>query len=136
MKKPESESKDNQQVPAKEIDDYLARVPKEARAALEKLRQIIKSAAPRATETISYQIPTFRHLGGLVSYAAFKNHCSLFPMSLRVMATFREDLKEYDCAKGTINFTPEKPLSAALIRKIIKARLVENAAKQKARKSK
>ena len=111
------------------VDDYLAALPEEPRAALEKLRKAIKAAAPEATETISYQMPTFKDQGRfLVSYAAFKNHCSLFPASKAVMEALGEELKPYFSGKGTLRFTADKPIPAALVKKIVKTRIEENAA--------
>lgn len=111
------------------VDDYLAALPEAPRAALEELRKTIRAAAPEATETISYQMPAFKDQGRfLVSYAAFKNHLSLFPASYAVMKALGEDLKPYFSGKGTLRFTADKPISAALVRKIVKARLEENAA--------
>jgi uncharacterized protein YdhG (YjbR/CyaY superfamily) len=120
----------------KTIDDYLAAVPEDKRAALENLRRMIKSAAPKATETISWQMPSFRHQGLLVGFAAFKEHCSLFPMSSTVIAAHRKDLAGYATSKGTIRFTVDKPLPAALVKKLVKARIAENEAKQKTREAK
>jgi len=112
------------------VEDYLAALPEEQRAALEKLRKTIRSAAPEATETISYQMPAFKDRGRfLVSYAAFKDHCSLFPASNAVMDALGEELKPYFSGKGTLRFTADKPLPAALVKKIVKARLEENAAR-------
>jgi uncharacterized protein YdhG (YjbR/CyaY superfamily) len=111
------------------VADYLAALPEEQRAALEKLRKTIKAAAPEATETISYQMPTFKDHGRfLVSYAAFKNHCSLFPASGAVMEVLGEELKPYFSGKGTLRFTPDKPIPAVLVKKIVKTRIEENAA--------
>jgi uncharacterized protein YdhG (YjbR/CyaY superfamily) len=102
-------------------------VPVDARAALRKLRKDIRAAAPEAVETISYRMPMFKQQGGLVAFAAFKEHCSLFLMSTAVMETHREELKRYDISKGTVRFAPAKPLPAALVRKLVKARIAENA---------
>jgi uncharacterized protein YdhG (YjbR/CyaY superfamily) len=114
------------------VDDYLAALPEEPRAALEELRKTIKAAAPEATETISYQMPTFKDQGRfLVSYAAFKDHCSLFPASGAVMEALGEELKPYFSGKGTLRFTADKPIPAALVRKIVKTRIEENAASRK-----
>jgi len=113
---------------ARDIDDYLASVPEEARATLEKLRQTIKAAAPQATERISYQVPTFHYRRGLVAFAAFKDHCSFFVMSPPVMEAHRDELKPYDTVKGTIHFPPGKPLPEALVTKLVKARIAENEA--------
>lgn len=111
---------------ANEVNDYLAKVPAEARAALERLRKTIRAAAPKATEGFSYGIPAFKLQGRpLVSYAALKNHCSFFPMSPAVMDAHREELEPYDTSKGTIRFPVDKPLPAALVRKLVKARIAE-----------
>ena len=112
------------------VEDYLAALPQEPRAALEKLRKTIRAAAPEATETISYQMPTFKDQGRfLVSYAAFKDHCSLFPASKAVMEALGEELKPYFSGKATLRFTADKPLPAALVKKIVKTRIKENAAR-------
>lgn len=118
------------------IDEYLAAVPEEARAALEKLRQTIKAAAPKATEVISYRMPIFKHHGLLVGYAAFPNHCSFFVMSPSVMEAYKGELSAYDTAKGTIRFKAEKPLPSALVKKLVKARIKENEARMSRRKMK
>ncbi len=115
-----------------DVDAYLAEVPTDARAALEKLRKTIRAACPEAIEVISYGIPAFKHRGrGLVAYAAFKNHCSLFPMSKAVTASNMPELKEYESGKGTLRFTVVKPLPVALVSKIVKARIAENAELEK-----
>jgi uncharacterized protein YdhG (YjbR/CyaY superfamily) len=92
--------------PAADVDSYLAAVPEEARAALEKLRKTIKAAAPKADEVISYQIPTYKHYGPLVGFAAFPNHCGFYVMSPAVMDAHRDELESYDTSKGTIRFQP------------------------------
>ena len=111
---------------AKEVDEYLAKLPEEARTALEKLRKTIKAAAPEATETISYGMPAFKLHGSLGGFAAFKNHCSFFPMSPAVMDAHRKELEPYDTSKGTIRFPADKPLPAALVRQLVKARMAES----------
>jgi uncharacterized protein YdhG (YjbR/CyaY superfamily) len=78
-----------------------------------------------ATEAIGYGIPTFRYKGALVGFAAFSNHCSFFPMSLSVMEAFKKELKSFDTSKGTIRFPIDKPLSVALVKKLVKARIAE-----------
>jgi len=114
------------------VEEYLAALPEESRAALEKLRKTIKAAAPEATETISYQMPAFKDHGRLlVSYAAFKDHCSLFPMSMAVIEAHNEELEPYRAGKGTIRFRAGTPLPAALVKKIVKARIEENAARRR-----
>jgi len=112
------------------VEEYLSALPEESRAALEYLRKTIKAAAPEATETIAYPMPAFRDRGRLlVSYAAFKNHCSLFPASYAVMEALGEELKPYLHGKATIRFRADKPLPAALVKRIILVRIEENAAR-------
>lgn len=113
------------------VDDYLAALPEERRAALAELRQTINAAAPEATETIAYQMPALRSHGGqfLVSYAAFKNHYSLFPASDAVIAALGEKLTPYLAGKGTIRFPADKPIPAAVVTKIVEVRVAENAAR-------
>ena len=118
-------------VAARDVDDYLARVPDDARGALEKLRKTIKSIVPEAIEVISYQIPTFKHQGRmLVSYAAFSEHCSFFPGAGPIEA-HRSELKSYQISKGTIRFTPSRPLPVSLIKKLVKTRIRLNEAQLK-----
>ena len=113
------------------MDDYLASVPEPARSTLNKIRAVIRSAVPPgATESISYQIPTFRYKGGLVAFAAFSKHCSFFPMSMAVMRTFESELKKFDLSKGTIRFPLDKPPSAALLKRMVKARIAEKETKK------
>ena len=113
---------------ARDVDDYLAKVPKEARTTLEKLRKTIKVAAPMAAEGISYQMPMYKHHGMVIGFAAFKDHCSIFP-GAAVMDAHKEELKRYDTSKGTIRFPANKPLPAALVTKLVKARIAENEAR-------
>ena len=116
-------------------DEYLDAVPEPARSTLQKVRKTIRAAAPKeATEYFSYGMPAFHFNGPLVCYAAFKDHCSLFPMGNAAIAEFAEELKPYRTAKGTIQFPLDKPLPATLIRKIVKARAQANAAKKSRRK--
>jgi uncharacterized protein YdhG (YjbR/CyaY superfamily) len=108
------------------VEDYLSEVPDEARAALERLRKTIKAAAPDTTETISYQMPTFKFQGrALMGYAAFKNHCSLFPYSSRVLDSYKKELEPFETSKGTIRFLVDKPLPDGLVKKLVKARIEE-----------
>jgi uncharacterized protein YdhG (YjbR/CyaY superfamily) len=119
---------DAKRAPARDVDEYLAGVPKEARATLEKLRKTIKAAAPMASEVISYQMPMYKHHGMLVGFAAFKDHCSLFP-GAAVIEAHRDELERYDTSKGTIRFPANKPPPAALVKKLVKARIEENEAR-------
>lgn len=108
------------------MEAYLAAVPEDQRAALERLRATIRAAAPVATETMSYGMPAFRHRGRpLVGYAAFKQHCSFFPMGSEEIARFEADLAPFETSKGTIRFTVDHQLPKALVRRIVKARLAE-----------
>jgi uncharacterized protein YdhG (YjbR/CyaY superfamily) len=112
------------------IDEYLARLTVEKRAALEQLRKAIKAAAPLAEECISYQIPAFRLDGKfLVAFGAATNHCSFFPGAFPI-ASHKDDLKAYKTSKGTIRFPVERPLPAALVRKLVRTRIAEHARKQ------
>ncbi len=109
-----------------DVERYLSALPDEPRAALESLRTTIRAAAPDATETISYGLPTFKVDGRpLVAYGAFKNHCSLFPMSSRLIEVFAEELEPFKRAKGTIRFTTDGPLPDGLVTKIVEARIAE-----------
>ena len=108
------------------INGYLAKVSEEQRVALERLRKTIRAAAPQAEECISYGIAAFRHHGMLVGFGATKTHCALYLMSASTLDAFREDVDGLDVSKGTIRFQPAKPLAAALVRKLVKARIAEN----------
>lgn len=109
------------------VEAYLARVPEPARTTLEKVRAAIRSAAPKeAAEGISYGMPAFRYKGALVGYAAFKEHCSFFPMSAALLDTMKDDLEGYRTSKGTLQFPMDKPLPAALVKKMVKARVADN----------
>ena len=121
--------------PLKTVDAYLAALPEEARATLEKIRKAIKAAAPKATEVISYQIPMYKQHGMLVGFAAFKDHCSFFP-GAKPVATYKDELKAYETSKGTIRFPIGKPLPVALVKRLVKARIAENEkrASEKAKK--
>jgi uncharacterized protein YdhG (YjbR/CyaY superfamily) len=118
-------------VAAKNTDEYLAAVPEPARSTLSKIRAIIRSAVPpEATEAISYGMPAFRYKGPLVCFAAFQNHCSFFPMNASLIVTFKSELKGFQTSKGTIRFPVDKPLSATLLKKLVKARIAENERKK------
>jgi uncharacterized protein YdhG (YjbR/CyaY superfamily) len=110
----------------KTVDDYLAALPAKERAVLQELRQAIKTAAPQAEEVVSYRIPLYRHHGDVVGFGAFKNHCSLFVTSSTVPKHFAKELEPYKVEHTTIQFSVEKPLPAALVTKIVKARIAEN----------
>jgi uncharacterized protein YdhG (YjbR/CyaY superfamily) len=111
---------------AKTIDEYLAALSDDKRAALEKLRETIRAAAPKAEECISYQLPAFRQDGMLVAFGATPKHCAFFLMSSSTVESHKDELKDYDTSKGTIRFQADKPLPVALVRKLVRARLAEN----------
>ena len=113
------------------VEAYLAKVPEPARTTLERVRATIRSAAPKeATECLSYGMPAFRFKGALVAYAAFKDHCSFFPMSAALIDTMKDELKGYRTSKGTLQFALDKPLPATLVKKMVKARVADNEQKK------
>ena len=115
----------------KTVNEYLASVPEPARSTLNKIRAAIRSAAPpEATETISYGIPAFKYKGVMAWYAAFSNHCSLFPTA-SVVEAFKEELKGFTTSKGTIHFPTDKPLPAALVKKMVKLRVAQIESKKR-----
>jgi uncharacterized protein YdhG (YjbR/CyaY superfamily) len=111
----------------KTIDDYLAGIDSDKRAALQHLRKMIRAAAPRAEECISYQLPAFRLDGRmLVWFGAGAHHCAFYPGA--VVQAHQADLKGFVTSKGTVRFQPDHPLSATLVRKLVKARIANIAA--------
>jgi len=116
----------------RDVDEYLSGVPEPARTTLNKIRAIVRSVVPpETTEAISYGMPAFKYKGPLFAYAAFKDHCSLFPMGSSVLKMFQEELKGFETSKGTIRFPVDKPPAAALIKKLVKARIAQNEAKKR-----
>lgn len=108
------------------IDDYLAKVPEPAHSTLQKLRATILAAAPKgAVEAIAYGMPAFTLKKHLAGFAAFKDHCSYFPMSGGVIESLAHDLAKYQVSKGTVQFPLDKPLPATIVKKLIQARLAE-----------
>ena len=108
------------------VEAYLAALPDEERGALQELRETIASVVSDGAEAISWQMPSIKYRGrALVGYAAFKDHCSFFPMSGAVVEAFADELAGYETSKGTIRFDPKQPLPAALVKKIVKARIAE-----------
>lgn len=109
------------------VKAYFARVPEPARTTLDKVRTAIRAAVPKdATEGLSYGMPAFRYKGALVAYAVFKDHCSFFPMQASLIDEMKEELAGYRTSKGTLQFALDKPLPAALVKKMVKARVAEN----------
>jgi uncharacterized protein YdhG (YjbR/CyaY superfamily) len=113
----------------KTVDEYLNAIPERERSVLEHLRATIRAAAPDATEAISYQMPAFKQGGRfLVSYAAFSDHCSLFPASYAVMEALSDQLQPFVSGKGTLRFTVDEPIPSELVTRIVELRLHEVAA--------
>ncbi len=109
-----------------QIDTYLAKLDPDQRAALEHIRGLIRKAAPEATEALVYGVPGFKLEGPLVCYAGHKAHCGFYPMSPVVIETMKDRLSGFETAKGTVRFTPDKPIPDALIVEIVKRRIEEN----------
>lgn len=107
-------------------DEYLAALPDDKRAALQRLRETIRQAAPEAEECISYSLPAFRQTGPLVGYGATAKHCAFYLMSGSTVEAHRDALAGYDTSKGTIRFVPDRPLPDALVHTLVKARIAEN----------
>jgi len=110
-----------------QIDGILAALPADQRAALQHLRETIAALASDAVEAMSYGAPAFRYRDHpLVSYAAAKAHCAFYVMSPQVIVDHAADLDGFDTSKGTIRFTPEEPLPAELVEKLVRARMAES----------
>ena len=119
---------------ASPIDDYLAKLTDEQRAALQTLRSVIRATAPDAQECISYGLAAFRQDGvPLVALGATPKHCAFYLMSGSTVEAHEKELARYDTSKGTIRFRPSEPLPAALVKKLVKARLAENKTRRAAR---
>jgi uncharacterized protein YdhG (YjbR/CyaY superfamily) len=109
------------------IDEYLSELREDDRVALEKLRKTIRSAAPNAEECISYGIPAYKLNGLLVGFGATAKHCAFYAMSATTVAAHADALAGFDTSKGTIRFKPNAPIPVALVRKLVRARVAENA---------
>jgi uncharacterized protein YdhG (YjbR/CyaY superfamily) len=109
------------------VEEYLAGTPEPGRSTLKHIRSVIRSVVPAGTtEVISYGMPTFKYKRGLVAIAAFKDHCSFFPLGASVLDAFKDELTEYRVSKGTLHFPLDKALPDALVKKIVKARIAQN----------
>ena len=114
-------------MPAMTVDEFLAATPADKRAALRKVRAAIQAAAPSAVEVINYGVPMFKLNGkNLVSFAAAKGHCSFYVQSPAVMDAHAADLTGFKTSKGTVQFTPDKPIPPGLVTNLVIARIAEN----------
>ena len=133
MRKGLSRPKNNQigqdeRVPVKTVDEFLAATPPDKRAALLNVRAAIRAAAPKADEVMNYGVPMFKLNGkNLVSYGAATAHCTFYVQSPAVMRAHAAELKGYKVGKGSIQFPADRPLPKALVTKLVKARIAENA---------
>ena len=112
----------------KTIDEYIATFPEDIQATLRKMRETIQSAAPQATEAISYGMPTYKLNGNLVHFAAFKDHIGFYPVPTGIEA-FKDELAPYVTGKGTIQFPIDKPIPYDLVKKVVAYRVKESLAK-------
>ena len=110
------------------IDEYIAGFPANVQESLQKIRLIIRQAAPEAAETIKYQIPTFTLKGNLISFAAYKKHIGMYPRPAGSDAAFQAAMSAYEGAKSSLRFPLDKPVPFALIEEIVKVRLQEHLA--------
>lgn len=131
----EGEIMEGNKVTFNSIDEYISTFPPEVQEKLITLWQVIKEAAPEATEKISYQMPTFAFHGNLVHFAAYKNHIGFYPAPSGIEA-FKEDIAQFKGAKGSVQFPLEQPLPYELISKIVKFRVAENKNKDENKKKK
>ena len=116
-----------------DIDDYIAGFPQDVQKILKKVRTTIRQTAPKAEETISYQIPTFKLNGApLIYFAGFKNHISVYPAP-RGAEEFKKELSAYEGGKGTVQFPLDQPIPYDLIKRIVKFKVKQNQEKAKAK---
>lgn len=115
---------------AKDIDEYIADFPPDVQLMLQKVRTVIRKAAPHAEEAIKYQMPTFVQNGNLIHFAGYKNHIGLYPGS-KPVEEFKDELSRYETSKGTVRFPLDKPIPVSLISKITKFCVKRNLAKKK-----
>ena len=113
------------------VNKYISNLPIEQQIALERVRQIIKNTVPEAQEYLSYKMPAYHFHGMIGGFSAFKNHCSFFPWDSKTIDVFKDELTGFKTSAGTIQFTPEKPLSEELLQKILRYRVASNLEKEK-----
>ena len=114
----------------KTVDEYIGGFPENVQDLLEKMRRTIREAAPKAEETINYQMPTFKLNGNLVHFAAYKNHIGFYPTPSAIEA-FKKELSPYKGAKGSVRFPLDQPIPFDLVRKMVEYRVKENLEKGK-----
>ena len=114
--------------PKSSIEEYVQRFPPDIQEKLQRIREVIRNAAPEAVEAIKYQIPTFVWKGNLVHFAAFKKHIGFYPTPSGIEA-FQDELSEYKTSKGAVQFPLDSPVPYSLITKIVKFRMRENHSK-------
>jgi uncharacterized protein YdhG (YjbR/CyaY superfamily) len=114
-----------------QVEAYFAALPEDSRAMLQEIRETIRAAAPQAVEAMSYGMPAFKDRKPIVAYGAFKQHCSLFPMSVATIDALAEEIGPYRTSKGTLQFSLAEPAPRDLITKVVKARVAENEAKRR-----
>jgi len=117
---------------AKNIDEYIAGCPEDVQLILQKIRSIIREAAPEADETINYAIPTFTLEGNLVHFAAFKKHIGFYPAPSGI-EKFKKELSAYEGAKGSVQFPLDQPIPYDLIREIVLFRVEDNLEKARSK---
>lgn len=132
-RKPAAKRSDS--TPAKSVDEYLARLPKDAQATLQRVRNAIRAAAPQAEEFISYQIPTYKHHGALVHFAAFESHLSFYVVDKSILTQFTAELQAYHISGTTIHFSPENPIPEGLVEKIVRTRIAQNEQRASSKRS-
>ena len=114
------------------VDEYIAAQPEAAQPVLDRVRRTIRKAVPKAEESISYKIPTYKlHGERLLYFAGWKQHYSLYPATKRLVAALKEDLKPYEVVKSTVRFSLAEPVPAKLIERIAKFRAKEVAESKK-----
>lgn len=126
MKKAGSKKNAGKGVSIRSVDEYIAVAPEQARAKLVQLRNIVKAAAPKAEERISYGMPYYKYHRALVGFAAYKNHIGLYGALTEEQ---RHEFRDYEITKGTIRLPLDRPLPIKLIKKLIKERVEHNEAR-------
>jgi uncharacterized protein YdhG (YjbR/CyaY superfamily) len=121
--------------PPATVDDYIAGFSGDVKKRLQQLRSIIKKAAPKAEECISYQMAGYKHMGMLIYVAAHKNHIGLYPVTAGMQLRHKKEIEKYQASKATLQFPHDQPVPFSLISKLVKTRVIENEAKAEAKKN-